>query len=98
MKQQKKLGIMAQLVMLCVLPMVIMVTCITVYAINTMRAMVHDTTMEGLQNLCQSVFAAYDALDSGSYRMEGDVLFKGDYNITENGDIIDSFVEEVPQM
>lgn len=93
MKQQKKLGIMAQLVMLCVLPMVIMVACITVYAINTMRAMVHDTTMEGLQNLCQSVFAAYDALDSGAYRMEGDTLFKGDYNITENGDIIDSFVE-----
>ncbi len=93
MKQQKKLGIMAQLVMLCVLPMVIMVACITVYAINTMRAMVHDTTMEGLQNLCQSVFAAYDALDSGAYRMEGDILFKGDYNISENGDIIDSFVE-----
>lgn len=93
MKQQKKLGIMAQLVMLCVLPMVIMVACITVYAINTMRAMVHDTTMEGLQNLCQSVYAAYDALDSGSYRMEGDTLFKGDYNISENGDIIDSFVE-----
>lgn len=93
MKQQKKLGIMAQLVMLCVLPMVIVVACITVYAINTMRAMVHDTTMEGLQNLCQSVFAAYDALDSGAYRMEGDTLFKGDYNITENGDIIDSFVE-----
>lgn len=93
MKQQKKLGIMAQLVMLCVIPMVIMVACITVYAINTMRAMVHDTTMEGLQNLCQSVFAAYDALDSGAYRMEGDILFKGDYNITENGDIIDSFVE-----
>lgn len=93
MKQQKKLGIMAQLVMLCVLPMVIMVACITVYAISTMRGMVHDTTMEGLQNLCQSVYAAYDALDSGAYRMEGDALFKGDYNITENGDIIDSFVE-----
>lgn len=93
MKQQKKLGIMAQLVMLCVLPMVIMVACITVYAISTMRSMVHDTTMEGLQNLCQSVFAAYDALDTGAYRMEGDMLFKGDYNVSENVDIIDSFVE-----
>lgn len=93
MKQQKKLGIMAQLLMLCVIPMVIMVACITVYAISTMRSMVHDTTMEGLQNLCQSVFAAYDALDTGAYRMEGDMLFKGDYNVSENVDIIDSFVE-----
>lgn len=93
MKQQKKLGIMAQLLMLCMIPMVIMVACITVYAISTMRSMVHDTTMEGLQNLCQSVFAAYDALDTGAYRMEGDMLFKGDYNVSENVDIIDSFVE-----
>lgn len=93
MKNKKSMGIMTQLVMLCVLPMIIMVACITVYSINTMRSMVHDTTMEGLQNLCQSVFAAYDALDTGAYRMEGDSLYKGDYNISENGDIIDSFVE-----
>lgn len=93
MKQQKKLGIMAQLVMLCVLPMIIMVACITVYSIKTMRAMVQDTTMEGLENLCRSVSAAYDAMDSGAYRMEGDLLYKGDYNISENVDVIDSFVE-----
>ncbi|MDE7197874.1 MAG: cache domain-containing protein, partial [Lachnospiraceae bacterium] len=93
MKKQKKLGIMAQLVMLCVLPMVIMVSCITVYAISTMRSMVRATTMEGLENLCQSVFSAYEALDSGAYRMEGDILYKGDYNVSENVDIIDSFVK-----
>lgn len=93
MKKQKKLGIMAQLLALCVIPMVIMVACVTVYAISTMRGMVHDTTMDGLHTLCQSVFAAYDALDPGAYRMEGDILYKGDYNVTENGDIIDSFVE-----
>lgn len=93
MKKQKKLGIMAQLVMLCVIPMVIMVLCITGYAISTTRATARDTTMEGLHNLCRSVFAAYDALDGGDYRMDGDILFKGDYNISENVDIIDSFVE-----
>ena len=93
MNKQKKLGIMAQLVMLCVLPMVIMVTCITVYAISTMRSMVHDSTMEGLENLCRSVYAAYASLDAGDYRLEGEVLFKGDYNVSENVDIIDSFVE-----
>lgn len=93
MKKRKKLGIMAQLVMLCVLPMIIMVASITIYAISTMRDMVRDTTMEGLQNLCQSVHAAYDALDSGTYRMEGDILYKGDYNISENVDTIDGFVE-----
>lgn len=93
MKKQKKLSVMTQLVLLCVVPMVIMMAFVTVYSINTMRKMTHDATMEGLENLCQSVFAAYDALDSGAYRMEGDTLYKGDYCISENVDVIDSFVE-----
>lgn len=93
MKKQKKLSVMAQLVMLCVIPLVIMVAFVTVYSINTMRKMVHDTTMEGLENLCQSVYAAYEALDPGEYRMEGEALYKGNYCVSENVDIIDGFVE-----
>ena len=51
MKKQKKLSVMAQLVMLCVIPLVVMVAFVTVYAISTMRRMVHDATMEGFENL-----------------------------------------------
>ena len=96
MKKQKKLSVMAQLLMLCVIPLVIMVTFVTVYAIGTMRNMVHDATMDGLESLCRSVYAAYEALDPGEYRMEGDTLYKGDYSVSENVDIIDSFVDASP--
>lgn len=92
MEKQKKISVKTQLVLLCAIPMVIMVAAVAVYSISTMRKMTHDATMEGLENLCQSVFAAYDALDSGAYRMEGDTLYKGDYCISENVDVIDSFV------
>ncbi len=94
MEKQKKLGIMAQLVMLCVIPMVVMVVAVTLYSISTMRGMVHDNTIEGLENLCRSVYAAYEALDHGSYRVEGDILFKGAYCISEHEDVLDSFVED----
>lgn len=93
MEKQKKISVKTQLVLLCAIPMVIMVAAVAVYSISTMRKMTHDATMEGLENLCQSVFAAYDALDSGAYRMEGDVLYKGDYCISENVEVIDSFVD-----
>ena len=96
MKKQKKLSVMAQLLMLCVIPLVVMVTFVTVYAIGTMRNMVHDATMDGLESLCRSVYAAYEALDPGEYRMEGDTLYKGDYSVSENVDIIDSFVDGSP--
>ena len=96
MKKQKKLSVMAQLLMLCVIPLVIMVTFVTGYAIGTMRNMVHDATMDGLESLCRSVYAAYEALDPGEYRIEGDTLYKGDYSVSENVDIIDSFVDGSP--
>ncbi len=93
MKDKKRLGVMAQLVMLCAIPMIIMVLVVTVYAIGKMRSMVQDTTMEGLKNLCQSIYAAYEAIDSGDYRLEGDMLYKGDYCVTEHEEVIDSFVK-----
>lgn len=93
MKDKKRLGVMAQLVMLCAIPMIIMVLVVTVYAIGKMRSMVQDTTMEGLENLCQSIYAAYEAIDSGDYRLEGDMLYKGDYCVTEHEEVIDNFVK-----
>ncbi|MBD5518730.1 MAG: methyl-accepting chemotaxis protein [Lachnospiraceae bacterium] len=93
MKKQKKLGIMAQLVMLCVIPMVVMVAAITVYAISTIRNQVQEATMDGLEDLCQSVYAAYDALDSGAYWMDGDTLYKGEYCVSEHDEVIDGFTQ-----
>ena len=93
MKKQKKLGIMAQLVMLCVIPMVVMVAAITVYAISTIRDQVQEATMDGLEDLCQSVYAAYDALDPGAYWMDGDTLYKGEYCVSEHDEVIDGFTQ-----
>lgn len=92
-KQQKKLGVMTQLVMLCVIPMVVMVAAVTVYSIRTMRGMVHDATMEGLKNLCQSVNGAYNGIDSGDYWIVGDVLWKGNYCVSDHENVIDGLVE-----
>ncbi len=93
MKDKKKLGVMAQLIMLCAIPMVIMVLVVTFYSIGKMRDLVQDSTMEGLENLCQSVYAAYEAIDPGDYRMDGDTLYKGDYCVTEHEEVIDNFVK-----
>ena len=93
MKDKKRLGVMAQLVMLCAIPMIIMVIVVTFYSIGRMRDLVEDSTMEGLRDLCQSVYAAYDAIDTGDYWQNGDMLYKGKYCVTEHEEIIDSFVE-----
>lgn len=93
-KRKKGLGILPKMVLMCSLPMVILEVVITVYAINALQDGMKAEALEGLSNVCQSVVAAYEAVDSGDYYLEGDVLYKGDYCVTENEAVIDSFTED----
>lgn len=93
MKKKKKLGVLAELLALIVIPLLALGTLITVYAVETMRSMVKQETLDGLSLLCTSVHAAYDAIDSGDFRMDGDLLYKGEYCITGNEEVVDSFTK-----
>ncbi|MCM1038501.1 MAG: methyl-accepting chemotaxis protein [Ruminococcus sp.] len=92
-KKKKGIGLLAKIVLMCALPMIILDAVVTIYALNALRQGMQREAFTGLNNLCQSVSAAYDALDAGDYYMEGDLLYKGDYCITENEAVIDSYTE-----
>lgn len=92
-KKKKGLGILPKMVLMCSLPMIIVEIVITVYAINALQDGMKSEAFGGLGNVCQSVESAYEAIDSGDYRLEGDVLYKGDYCVTENVAVIDSFTK-----
>lgn len=89
--RKKKLGVMAELLALIVIPLLVLGSVITVYAVETMRSLVKEETLDGLSLLCTSVHAAYDALDPGEFWMDGEVLYKGEHDITDNEDVVDSF-------
>ncbi|MCD7724985.1 MAG: cache domain-containing protein, partial [Clostridiales bacterium] len=91
--KKRKIGIRTELLAMLAAPLLILGVVITVYAVRTLNSMVQQQTMSGLELLCTSVHAAYDAMDSGDYRLEGDLLYKGDYCITENTEVVDSFTE-----
>lgn len=90
-KKKKGMGILAKLILVCALPMVILEVTITVYAMNALRSGMQDEAFTGLNGLCQAVASSYDALDPGDYHLEGDVLYKGEYCVTEREDVIDSY-------
>lgn len=92
-KKKKGVGILTKMVLMCALPMIILEVIITFYSLNALRNGMQDETFTGLNNLCQAVSAAYDAIDAGDYYLEGDELYKGEYCITENEDVIDSYTE-----
>lgn len=90
-KMKKGMGILLKLAMMCVLPMLALMVIITLFAMNALRDGMENEALGGLSLLCQSVSASYDAIDSGDYHMEGDLLYKGEYCITEDEAAIDSF-------
>lgn len=73
--------------------MVILEVIITLYSLNSLKTGMQNEAFTGLANLCQAVSASYDALDAGDYYMEGDLLYKGEYCITENEAVIDSYTK-----
>lgn len=92
-KRKKGVGILLKLVLMCALPMIILEVVITLYSMNALRKGMQDEAFIGLRNLCQAVSAAYDAIDSGDYRMEGDMLYKGEYCVTEQESVLDSYTK-----
>lgn len=93
MKKKKGISLLAKIIAMCSLPMILLSLIIALYSSNVMMQGMQEEALGGLKNLCQSVSAAYDEIDAGDYRMEGEMLYKGDYSVTENEDVIDSFVK-----
>lgn len=67
---------------------------IAVGSIYVMRSGMQREALTGLQELSQCVMASYDAIAAGDYRMEGDVLYKGEYNVSENLEVLDNMVKD----
>lgn len=92
-KKKKGIGLLAKIVFMCSLPMVILGLVIALYSSYVMKSGMQEEALLGLSNLCQSVSASYDAIDSGDYYMEGELLYKGEYGVTENETVIDYYTK-----
>lgn len=75
-------------------PMVILAILIGLVVQGNLRDGLRQEIMNSLQAEARTVGAAYNAIDEGSFSKNGaGELLKGSYNITQNMDVIDSFVD-----
>lgn len=88
-----KVSMKWEIIGLTLIPLIILATIITVYSMNALKSSLEEEALSGLKDICHSVDAAYTTLDDGDYVMEGDNLKKGDYDITKDEALIDSFVD-----
>lgn len=88
-----KISIKWEIIGLTLVPLVLLAVIITLYSMNALKDSLEEEALSGLEDVCHSVDAAYSALDDGDYVMDGDELKKGDFNVTKNDELIDSFVK-----
>lgn len=93
MKKQRRSSIRVKILLAALIPLVLMATVVTVYAVASMKSGIQEEAIEGLDTLCNSIMEAYDGFAPGDYELEDNNLMKGDYNVSEHVEIIDHLVE-----
>lgn len=92
-REKRGFSLKKKLLSMAIIPTVILAVIITVYAAISMMDGMQREFLDGLRNLAGSVQAAYNALDSENYSLdEQGKLVKGKLNVTDEEELIDSFV------
>lgn len=89
-KSGKRLGIRVVMVLVSVLPVVSACVILTYFASLTLKAGIENEALDGLEAVTSTVVNMMNDLDAGDYSFDGENLYKGKYNITENVDMFDN--------
>lgn len=95
-RQEKVVSIKWTLLGMSIIPLVIVCAFITVISTNTIKSGMTSKAMAGLKTTIIAVEAGLHAINEEPFYLdENNNLWKGDCNLTENEDLIDSFTEGV---
>lgn len=90
-KNSSRLRIKIMLVAL--FPMILMAVIVGITAARNMREGMQREMMYALETETHSLEQLYNAVNSDAYSVSGDKLMKGSFNVTDETDFLDSFVE-----
>ncbi len=94
-KSGRRFSIKWLVISLVSLPM--MMACIVIVTVSTMtlRQGMESETFKTLEGLARGTMLALDGVSSGEYSMQGDDLYKGDVNLSqEMGELVDNYASE----
>ena len=95
-EQKRKFGIKLKLLLLSFAAVLVSNTVMIVISSNRLKTGLNEQTQDGLAMLAEAVQAGYDNL-AGDYTFDANKaqLWKGDVNLSENLDMLDSYVKNV---
>lgn len=91
---KKKPSITLILLLLCLLPATLAIVVNIITSSDYMKSTAENEIETTLMATGYTLLETFDALDNGTYRLSGDVLYKGGTNLALNLDIIDYIKEQ----
>lgn len=90
-KKKKKFRMDVRTMVLSATAVPLLTTCIilTLFSSLTIREGLEDKVLEGLKGITTTTSTVLNEVDAGDYRFDGENLYKGKYNITENIALLD---------
>ena len=82
-----------KIMLVALLPMILMAVIVGVVATRNMSEGMRQEMLYALKAEAHSLEQVYNAVNSDTYSVSGNKLMKGSFNITDETDFIDSFVE-----
>lgn len=95
-RKEKKNGssrLRIKIMLVALLPMILMAVIVGISATRNMREGMRQEMMYALETQTHSLEQLYNAVNSDTYSVSGDKLMKGSFNVTDETDFLDSFVE-----
>ncbi len=95
-REEKKNGssrLRIKIMLVALLPMILMAVIVGISATRNMREGMRQEMMYALETQTHSLEQLYNAVNSDTYSVSGDKLMKGSFNVTDETDFLDSFVE-----
>lgn len=87
-----RMSLKVKLLLMAILPVLLITVFISLFARYKITEGMRQETMLGLEGMVNSIQATYDGLAEGGYSVMDGNLMKGDYNISENMQVLDEIV------
>ncbi len=92
-KSKKRFGVKMLVISLTSIPLLVTCIIITFFAGWTMKRGMQDEVFTTLRGAATGALLALDNMDLDEFRMVGEDLYKGDYNVSQNMEGIDYYAE-----
>lgn len=91
-KNKKKIhvGVNGMIISVTAIPLLLTCLIVAYFASLTLRAGLEEQVLSKLRGIAITSMYALDEVDGGSFRYDGENLYKGDYNVNENIAVLDN--------